>query len=67
MTEDETFRALSRPSVTEMKQIYRQWMRDQHPYSWNTDERRALFNRNGWGMQEFIEASRTQNIKLPHD
>jgi hypothetical protein len=50
-----------------MKEIYRQWMRDQHPYSWSTDERRQLFNSNGWGMQEFIESSRARNIKLPHD
>lgn len=65
MTEDDTFRALSRPGLWEMKRLYREWMCN-IPHGTNED-RRAMFNSHGWGVQEFVLELRKRNIKLPHD
>lgn len=52
MTEDDTFLALSRPSLQEMIAHYRAWVDDK---SLRETPDKAI-ERHGWGWQEFLIA-----------
>lgn len=61
MTEDDTFRKLSRPSIYEMVRLYDEW-----DGTWNPGPDRIKFmEKYGWGWLEFLLASRhiRSNIK----
>ena len=54
MTEEDTFRALVRPSFAEMRALYQHWRRDiNNSRHWSEEERTEFFNAHHWNVREF--------------
>lgn len=65
MTEDDTFRILSRPSLSEMREKYRKFTSTSN--NWTIEDRRSLFASNQWSLKEFCQKHRELGILLLHD
>lgn len=65
-SEEDTFRVLRRPSLSEMRNLYDRFFREEFS-TMTVGSRKVFFASYGWTVKEFVEKHQALGIPLPHD